>query len=149
VKPVKTWILIADGARARIFENDGPGHGISELTQHAREIDLKASRDIDADAPGRTFDSGGQGRHAMEPPTDAKKHEKQSFHAELADLLKKSLDKGAYDRVVLVAPPATLGDLRGSLDKTVLNVIHGELAKDLTKVSAHDLPGHLGEVLAV
>jgi protein required for attachment to host cells len=149
LKPVRTWILVADGARARVFQNEGPGRGIAELPEHTREIDLKPSRDINADKPGRAFDSGGQGRHAMEPPTDAKRHEKQTFHAELAGLLKKALDAGRYDRVVLVAAPATLGDLRASLDKTVLAVVHGELAKNLTQVPAHELPGHLGEVLAV
>jgi hypothetical protein len=25
MKPTRTWVLIADGARARILQNDGPG----------------------------------------------------------------------------------------------------------------------------
>src|SRR5262249_34094570 len=28
MKPTRTWILIADGARARILRNDGPGKGV-------------------------------------------------------------------------------------------------------------------------
>ena len=31
MKPTRTWILIADGARARILENLGPGKGVHEV----------------------------------------------------------------------------------------------------------------------
>jgi hypothetical protein len=31
MKPTRTWVLIADGARARILENDGPNHGLTAI----------------------------------------------------------------------------------------------------------------------
>jgi hypothetical protein len=31
MKPTTTWILIADGAHARLFANHGPGKGIEAL----------------------------------------------------------------------------------------------------------------------
>lgn len=149
MKPIKTWILVADGAQARFFLNDGPGRGLTELTGEALRNDLKPSRDIDADRPGRAFDSGGQGRHAMEPPTDSKRHAKRVFAARIADKLRKARNAGAFDRIVLVAAPTTLGDLRAELSKDVLALLHGELAKDLTHLKPHELRGHLGDMLAV
>jgi len=149
VKPVKTCILVADGAHARAYLNDGPGKGISELTKFARDLDLKASRDIDADRQGRTFDSGGQGRHAMESPTDSKRHSKQEFHRQLSGDVEAALNAGEFDRLVLVAPPATLGDLRQGFSKGSADKIYGELAKDLVKASENELLEQLGNVLAV
>lgn len=149
MKAVKTWILVADAARARIFLNDGPGHGITELTERGVERDLKPSRDINADRPGRTFDSGGQGRHAMEPSTDPNRHQKFNFAKDVASMIAKAHHARSFDRLVMIAPPATLGDLRRALPKTVAGAIYGEIAKDLTQLSAKDLAGHLGDVLAV
>ncbi len=149
MNPVRTCIIVADGAHSRAYLNEGPGKGISELLRFSREIDLKASRDIDADKPGRTFDSGGKGRHAMESPTDSKRHIKAEFHRQLSADIEASLNAGEFDRLVLVAPPATLGDLRQGLSKSSAHKIQGELAKDLVKASEAELLEQLGNVLAV
>ncbi len=145
---VKTWILVADATRARIFLNEGRGHGVTELPEHKLESDLKASREIDADRPGRTFDSGGQGRHAMEPPTDAKRHAKRNFAKEIANMLAKTYQTKDFDRLVLIAPPTTLGDLRDALPKNVAGAVHQEIAKDLTPLGIKELTGHLSNILA-
>lgn len=149
MKPVRTWIVVADGARARIFENDGPGRGIKELPDESSEQELKPTREINADKPGRAFDSAGQGRHAMEPPTDPHRHAKRDFAAQLAKRLKSALDEHRYDRLVVVAAPVTLGDLRKEFDKGVMERVHGEIAKDLTRAQPPEIAKHLGSVLAV
>lgn len=149
MKPVRTCILVADGAHAQVFLNEGPDKGIVELDEYKQNIDLKPSREIDADKQGRAFDSGGEGRHAMEPPTDSKRHAKQEFHRELASRIETDLSTGKFDRLVLVAPPATLGDLRQSFSKNAADKIQGEIAKDLTKASPTELLLQLGKVMAV
>ena len=69
------------------------------------------------------------------------------------DPVKYELDKAsganAFDRLVLVAPPQTLGELRIALKKRTSARITAELAKNLTNVPIHDLPGHLDGVLAL
>lgn len=149
MKPTKTCIIVADGAHARAYLNDGPGRGISELSQYTRDIDLKANRDIDADRPGRTFDSSGQGRHAMESPTDSKRHARSEFARELAGKINAAMTAGEFDRLVLIAAPATLGDLRQHLSKQSSDNIHGEIAKDLTRASIQEILAQVGSVLAV
>ena len=149
MKPIKTCILVADGAHARVYLNNGPGHGLTEEKKYARNLDVQPSRDIDADRPGRTFDSGGEGRHAMEPPTDAKRQAKQEFHRELAEEIEAAIKAGEFDRLVIVAAPATLGDLRRELSKYVIDKIHGELAKNLIKADGKELLEQVGSVLAV
>lgn len=149
MKPIKTWILIADGARARIVLNDGPGHGIKPGPDKEFEGVNLPDRDIVSDRPGRAFDSAGQGRHAMEPRSDPHAHEQRKLHHVLATYLDKEAKKGSFDRLVIVAPPKALGNLRAELSATVRAKVTGELNKDLTHVAIHDLAKHLGSVLAV
>lgn len=149
MKPVKTWIVVADAAKTRIFLNDGPGHGLSEMPEKSREDDLKETRDINTDKPGRSFDSAGQGRHAMEPATDPKRHAKAQAAKDLVDMLSAARKKQAFDRLILVAPPAMLGDLRDAMPKELESMLHGELSKDLTHAGARELEQHIGEMIAV
>jgi len=149
MKSIKTWILIADGAQARLVYNDGPGHGIkptSEEILHGRNL---PGREINADRPGRTFDSVGKGRHAKAPTTDPRDNEKQHFVRRLAEMLDDAAKHGRYDRLVIVAPPRALGQLRAMLSDRVRAKVSGELDKDLTHVPTGELTRHLEPVLAV
>lgn len=149
MKPIKSWIVVADGARARILQNDGPGRGLTALPAEERHQPHRPSRDIDADRPGRTHDRKGPGRHAMEPPSDAHRIEKRRFAEELAERLNSASLAGSYDRLILVAPAKTLGDLRPALSKETMAKVHAELTKDLTSVTEHELPKHLSAVIAL
>jgi protein required for attachment to host cells len=149
MKPTTTWILIADGARARIFANHGPGKGIEAVKGAEFSADHRPDHEIVRDRSGRTFESVGATRHAIEPRQDPHRELKRSFSERLAALLEEELAAKAYDRVVLVAPPTTLGDLRAALPAAVREAVSAELDKDLTKTPVAELPRHLGAVLAV
>lgn len=149
MKPIRTWILIADGTRARIVCNTGPGKGLQEVSGMEFEGDNSRSGDIMADRPGRTFDSAGSHRHAMEPHSDPQREAKRSFAADMVGKLQDQLQAQAFDRLVLVAAPATLGDIRKSLPKSLLDVVYGEISKNLVHVPNQELDSHLSEVLAV
>ena len=153
MRKTTTWVVVADGARARRLVNEGPGKGLEELPGGAMAAEHAPSRDIKADRPGRTFDSAGQGRHAKEPPTDPHRDAKRRFAREVAVRLDAAHKRGDFDRVVLIAPPQALGDLRACLSKGVQAKVSAELAKDLTKdlthLPIHELPDHVGAVLAV
>lgn len=140
---------MADGARARIFENDGPGHGLKPALDHEFiGLDLP-SRELKSDRPGRAFDSAGVGRHAMEPPTDPKRKVKQDFAKQMAMILSQAAEQGKFDRLVVVAPPKVLGDLRSAYSQHVTDRLYGELAKDLIHTAPKALPSHLSDILAL
>ena len=149
MKPIVTWILIANGARARLFSNNGPGHGVKLVSDEELAGVNLPGREIMSDRPGRTFDSVGAGRHAKEPRTDAREIEKRSFAHELAAMLDDGLKQGKFERLVLVAPPGELGLLRADLPPAVHKRVSAELNKDLTGVPPSEIPDHLGDVIAV
>ena len=149
MKPVKTWIVLADGARARVLLNGGPNKGLSEVLTAQSETARLAGRDLMADGQGRVFDSAGQGRHAVEPKTDAKTIEEEKFLRDVVRILERGAQDGEYDRLVLCAAPRALGELRALLPKAVQDKIAAELPKDLTNTPIGQVPRSLESVLPV
>jgi protein required for attachment to host cells len=143
---VTTWIVVADGVHANIYANHGPGKGIEEPAVREFVGDKHPTREINADRPGRTFDSMGGQRHAKEPHTDAHRHAQQVLAHEVAHFLDEAAGRGAYDRLVIAAPPRTLGDLRAGLSAKVQAKLAGDLDKDLMHVPPRDLPARLGDI---
>lgn len=142
-----TWVLVADGARARLLTRT------TKTAPFVPALDREfigsniPSREIDADRPGRSFDSAGEGRHAMEPPTDPKRKRKADFARELAILLDAAAKRGDFDQLVVVAPPQALGDLRAEFSEAVRGRIVEEINKDLVEASTEELTARLDEAL--
>ncbi len=129
------------------MQNRGPNKGLEALRDMVFEGDHAASREILADRPGRTFDSVGQGRHAMEPTSDAHAELKDQFARLIADRL---AEHGSdFDRLVLIAPPEALGRLRSALPPAVAGKVTRELGKDLTHLPNSELPDHLADIMPV
>jgi protein required for attachment to host cells len=133
-KTVHTWVVVADSGQAHLFAADEdethliplevPGVPAAEPPHHAR--------DLTSDRPGRSFSSAGGGvRHAIEPHHDYRKQEKHNFVAALAQSLDLAFQAKKYDRLVLVVPPRTLGELRHLLSAPVQAGME-VVAKDLT-----------------
>ncbi len=149
MKPIRTWIVVADGARARFLLNEGPGKGLTVALPGETSIPLPPTRELGTDRPGRVFESADSSRHAMEPRADWRRFEKLQFARAVAEIIDRGARGKSFDRLVLVAPPKTLGDLRAALGSSSQSAIYGELAKDLTKVPIRDLPAHLRNVLVI
>jgi protein required for attachment to host cells len=147
--PPVTWVVVADGAHARIYFNNGIGKGLAPVPGGTLDTPNLKGREIVSDRPGRSFDSGGQGRHAMESDVDPQRHEETQFLRELAQLLEERAKSHAYDRLVLVAPPRALGALRQALAKNAQSRIVAEVDKDLVAFQADDIAARLGDVIAL
>jgi len=141
------WILAADSAYAKILRADkkkGPLELVKTL-EHP-ESRMKDS-ELYSDQPGRAFDSGGQGRHAMENEVDAKKMESIRFAQQLAEELKKAAEEERFHKLYILAAPAFLGELREKLDPHVKSMIKEEIPKDVVKQTAEEIRKRLPEYL--
>ena len=147
MKASKLWLLIADGGRARVLSNSGPGRGVVAVPGLVFSADLPLSHDIGADRPGRSFESSGKTRHAMEPHSDPHQQLKHTFVAGLVDMLEKNLEQGKFDRLVIAAPQSVLGMIRPAISDRLRDVIAAEVDKDLTKVPNHEVAARLADVI--
>ncbi|MDZ3838360.1 MAG: host attachment protein [Rhodospirillales bacterium] len=142
-----TWVLVADGARARLLTRTTKTEPFVPALDHEFIGSNIPSREIDADRPGRSFDSAGDGRHAMEPPIDPKRKRKADFAKELAALLDVEAKRGSFDQLVVVAPPQALGDLRAEFTEAVRGRVVEEINKDLVEATVEELTARLDEAL--
>jgi protein required for attachment to host cells len=138
------WLLIADSAKARLFAVDRRERAFAVLGDWHDDVASGKAQDIQADRPGRTFDSAGQGRHAMEPPSSPKGVAKARFVGMLADTLATRAKQQDFDELHVIAAPRTLGEMRELLDPVVKGRVESEEAKDLTQLSKPELEKLLG-----
>lgn len=145
----KTWVLVANGTTARVLENTGVGKGLQRSPAFEMHVESQPTRDLGSDRPGRVHDRFGPGRHAMEPKADWHRQDKLAFAKAIAERLDSAAQAGEYDRLVLVAPPTVMGDLRATLDGHTRALICGEVTKDLTHGGPAEIEMHIGGALAV
>lgn len=149
MKAKVTWILIADGAHARVLENEGPGKGLSPVKGLRFEQEPLKNQEIVTDREGRSFSSVGSGRSAYEPDISPEDYREQQFVARVAEELDVHHRNGRFDRLIIAADPTSLGTIRGTLSKPVQDVVVAELPKDLTNIPMPKLGSHFEAILAV
>ncbi|MGO9483667.1 MAG: host attachment protein [Rhodomicrobium sp.] len=148
MKPIRTYILIADGARARLLLSEGRLKPLAEVPGSELSQDIKPDHEISAERPGRVHESANVARHAIERD-DLHRREKERFAQALAVSLDRRLANGEYDRLVIAAAPETLGVIRSALSEKVKALIFAEVAKDLTKLPNPQIRLHLGDELPI
>ena len=144
-----TWILVADGARARVLRSEGWGSGLEPALDKEFVGDRRRTREIGAERPGRTRLSGTGQPTAMEPKADWHRFEKAQFAKSLAQTLDKAALANRFDRLVLCAPPQALGDLRAALGKQARERIVAEVNKDLTPLALGEIEKRMEKVVPV
>ena len=112
----ESWILVGDGEKALFFRNEGDADYPNFEVLRVLEHENPSTSDQGTDSPGRRNDGPGSHRSAMEE-TDWHTLEKHRFAKEVADALYKAAHAGRFSKLVVVAPPMTLGDLRKAFHK--------------------------------
>jgi protein required for attachment to host cells len=144
--PLTTWLVIADGVQARVVAKTGVNAPLVTVSTHADPEARLPSHLLGSDRPGHTQESATSARHAIEPKYDLHRERKRAFANTIADLVNRAGEEKKFDRLILIAPPRTLGDLRRRLGAASRTKLAGELAKDLTKVANGDLEAHMTEL---
>lgn len=142
-----TWVVVADSTRARIFDAESSSAGLSEVETLTHPEGRMHDRDITSDLPGRSFDSKGNARHAMEPPTDPKHELAIEFARTIARHLDAARVKRDYEQLVIVAAPTFLGLLREQLNNTCRKLVAFELNKNLVQNTPEEIRSHLPKLL--
>jgi len=117
----QTWILVADGSHARLFQtvaNEGPW-------RLARKLDREHSRE----KTNRNDSREDRGEH--------------DFARLLAAELETQRQAGDFARLVIVAPPVFLGQLRGELKAPLEACVVRSQDADYTHMSDADLVKHV------
>jgi protein required for attachment to host cells len=135
----KVWVVAAESASARIFTAKGLLGPLTEIDVLVNPEARSHGRDLETERAGRSFDSEGEGRHAMEPSTDPHEQVVIRFARRVADRIEAGRVGGDFDRLVLLAAPRFLGHLRSALGREVRALVVREVAKDPARASAEEI----------
>ena len=137
------WVVVADSVRCRLYEKEKVGSDLCEKKAWVHPIGRQNDSDMVSDRSGSAQGSVGQGRHAMQQKTDPKEHERDVFAHEICQKLEKARSRGSFDKLVLVAPPAFLGKMRGEMSDELRRLVVAEVNKDLTHCSTTELEQYI------
>lgn len=126
-----TWVLIADGEKALFLENVTDAKNPNLKVRRLKEQDNPPAREQAANRPGRVHESAGHGVRSY-GDTDWHQLEKDRFADELSEILYQQAHRGAYKRLVIVAPPSVLGEIRSTMHQEVSSKVVAEIDKTLT-----------------
>ena len=142
----KTWVVVADNSRARIFTAETPSSPLIEVDSIVHPEARMHDRDITSDLPGRGSGSGGA-RHSYETETDAKDHENAGFAKRIAGFLDDARKSDKYKQLIIVAAPSLLGNLRSGLNDQTRKMVSMELDKNLSQLNPVEIRRHMPEYL--
>lgn len=105
-----TWVAALDGGKALIWRNEGFDDQPNLKLVDQDALDNPPAHDHSSDRPGRISKTGGA-RSAVEH-TDGHAQAKHDFVQSVIARLNREADKGAFNRLVLLAPAHVLGEAR-------------------------------------
>lgn len=127
-----TYIVTGDSAGIRVFQSHTRFGDWTEVTSLSNTDARSPERDRVSDRPGRSFDSFGKARHAMEPAETARQHEVRRFAHQVGEFLGKALAAGKFEHLAVVVEPKFLGYLRKELSATCQRTVHCEIPLNTT-----------------
>jgi protein required for attachment to host cells len=130
MKHKRTWIVVADGAQARILLYTGHESGVRQLPNSDFREFHPPTRELVTDRPARVQESGSATRHAIEPRTDAHEQRKERFLAQLTSRLERAAQNNEFEHLVVVAPAPAMGELRKDFSPLLKQRLHGEFVHD-------------------
>lgn len=133
-----TWVVVADSEKALFLCNGRDMSNVQLSIIHQMHHSNPATREQGSDRPGRFSSGPGLGRAAVDD-TDWHEISKKRFAKEIADALYGHAHKGEFERLIIVAPPLMLGEMRQEFHKEVSDRVVSEIPKTLTNHSTSDI----------
>ena len=139
-----TWAVICGDGEAVIYRRE-KRHSLPERVDALTEPEAGAhGQELTSDLPGRTHDRMGPGRHTLNADFDPAEKARLEFVKRVAARIEHGRVKGEFTRLILAAPPATLGELRDELSAPTAATLVQELDKNLIHRSPESLAEDLG-----
>ncbi|MBA4176371.1 MAG: host attachment protein [Leptothrix sp. (in: Bacteria)] len=140
------WIVVANAARARIFERDDENQALREIADCVHAPSRMKASELDADRPGKARKS--QASTAFTPHTEARDREHQRFAREVSQLLEKAARSERMPALVLLASNPFLGELKAELGSGAKRLLKLCVPVDLTTYQHAELEQRVTGALA-
>ncbi|MGN6423210.1 MAG: host attachment protein [Asticcacaulis sp.] len=156
----RRWVLVADAASAQIYRlTTGLAvRGSANRPEAEAEWRLEPLPDLNLTpetieayemgaATAMTFGAKGRARHATEPRPNLRRRLKADLARAVAERLNEACLKDRFDDLIVVAPPAWLGDLRAGLSDPARGLVRLEIGRDYAGLDLPELTRKLQALL--
>lgn len=133
-----TLIVVADGEKALFLHNLTDHENPNLDVRDVDEQDNPSRQEQAANLRGRVQQSANAGGHAYSD-TDWHELAKERFADDLANRLYEKAHAGEFERLVLVASPKILGELRDKMHSEVSKKVVAEIDKTLTNHPVNEI----------
>ena len=137
------WVVVADEGHANVFGRESAKAPLELLFELDNETARMKGSDLASDRGGRSFDSGGQGRHTMEPSSEPHREAALRFAGDLMSAVENAHHAGLCKDFALIAPPRFLGVIRARLDSRHHFAPAVTIVKDLVQHDVADIEASL------
>lgn len=122
--PLNTTIAVVDGENFNVYRNtsNGPPVKLTELREHDSEDRNSAS-----------------GRSSSAANPAAKQMEEDAFGKGVTEKLNKMVLDGRVEKLIIIAAPRSLGEMRRNYHSKLQEVLIGEIDKVLTGASIEEI----------
>jgi protein required for attachment to host cells len=131
------WLVIANAARARVFERDGENGALRETADALHPASRAKGAALGRDRPGQVHK--GAMSTAFEPRAEPHAREHVQFAHELAAMLERAALAGRLPALVLMASNPFLGELKAAIGPAARAVLRFSVALDLTHFQGAEL----------
>ncbi len=140
----RNWVVVANAARARLFEDAGEAGGLKALVDMVHTQSRQKGIALAGDRPGHVEGQGhGLGSAAYVPRTDAREREHDRFAREVAAALDDAVAAGRCAGIVLVASNPFLGHLKAHLGAQAAKAVLRTVASDYTTLREGEIAQRL------
>jgi protein required for attachment to host cells len=136
-------IVVADQAEAIFYDTPSLQAQPKEVAHISDPLAHQHDRDFSSDRPGRSYESVGGQRHAIEREDDPRQREAVRFAKRISRRLDEARRKGEYDELIVVAGPPFLGLMRKEMSRPTRDRVVHEIRKDLVHSPVESLRRHL------
>jgi protein required for attachment to host cells len=143
----RTWIVVANAARARLCEFDPRDGSLTELEGFVHAAGRQKGSDLATDRPGHTEKGQASVRTSFEPHTEVHHKEREHFARELARTLDNAVVQRRCPALALIASNPFLGELKAQLGAAASKALVATEPADLTHCDLRELTRRVGLLL--
>ncbi len=143
----RTWIVVANAARARLCEYDPRDGSLTELGDFVHAAARQKGSELGTDRPGHAEKGQASLRTSFEPHTELHHKEREHFARELAQHLDEAVVQGRCRAVALIASSPFLGELKAQLGTAASKAIVATAPTDLTHCDMRELGRRVTSIL--
>ena len=139
-------VLLCDAGKALLLQNAGDS-AFPKLEKRAEwETENLPAHERGSDRPGRTF-SARQGRHSAIEPHDLKRIAEHQFLDKVVTEAAHLIENSKLKKLIVVAPPKVLGELRPLLLPSLARFVQAEIEKDYLRMPVYEIERHLSRLV--